>query len=57
MEADTTQLVAGVTLEAIPTGDLPDTESLLCELGSIYPVLTYPATDVVADDGGGAADS
>jgi hypothetical protein len=50
MEADTTQLVAGVTLEAIPTPDLPDTESLLCELGSTDPVLTCPATDVITHE-------
>jgi hypothetical protein len=57
MEADTTQLVAGVTLEAIPAPDLPDTESLLCELGSTDPVLTYPATDVMTHEEGGSTGS
>ena len=45
MEAATMEIVQGVTLEAISPTDLPDTESLLGELGSIYPVLTYPATE------------
>jgi hypothetical protein len=49
MKSATTELVDGVTLEAISAPDLPDTESLLGELGAMYPVVTYPATDVAED--------
>jgi hypothetical protein len=43
MEAATTELVQGVTLEAIAAAEIPDTEWLLGELGTVYPVLTYPS--------------
>jgi hypothetical protein len=46
MEAATTEMVQGVTLEAIVAAQLPDTESLLGELGSMYPVLTYTSGDL-----------
>ena len=44
MDAATKEIVEGVTLEAISAPILPDTESLLGELGSMYPVLTYPSS-------------
>jgi hypothetical protein len=59
MEAATMEIVQGVTLEAISAPDLPDTESLLGELGSMYPVVTYPAAETPVeeewDDRGDAA--
>ena len=58
MEAATTEIVHGVTLEAIAASNLPDTESLLGELGSMYPVVSYPAeapVDRWDDEDGDAA--
>jgi hypothetical protein len=49
MEGATMEIVQGVTLEAISAPDLPDTECLLGELGSMYPVLTYPAVEASAE--------
>jgi hypothetical protein len=50
MEAAQMEIVQGVTLEAISAPDLPDTESLLGGLGSVYPILTYPAVEAPADE-------
>jgi hypothetical protein len=50
MEAAQMEIVQGVTLETISAPDLPDTESLLGELGSMYPVVTYPAAETPADE-------
>jgi hypothetical protein len=50
METATKEIVQGVTLEAISAPDLPDTESLLAELGSMYPVVTFAAAETSADD-------
>ena len=50
MEMATKEIVQGVTLEVISHSDLPDTESLLSELGSMYPVMTYPVADTPADE-------
>jgi hypothetical protein len=52
MEAATMEIVQGVTLEPMSHSDLPDTESLLGELGSMYPVVSYPAAEesVEGDD-------
>ena len=50
MEAATTEMVQGVTLEAIAAAQLPDTESLLGELGSMYPVLTYTSGDLSSSE-------
>jgi hypothetical protein len=50
MDAATKEIVEGVTLEAISAPDLPDTESLLGELGSMYPVLTYPSSSAQAEE-------
>jgi hypothetical protein len=53
MDAATVEIVQGVTLEAISAPHLPDTESLLGELGSLYPIVSYPAAaaDEAWDDG------
>jgi hypothetical protein len=59
MEAAQMEIVQGITLEAISSPDLPDTESLLGGLGSMYPILTYPAVEAPAEeesDGGAAAE-
>lgn len=48
MEVATTEAVQGVTLEAISASNLPDTESLLGQLGTMYPILTYPPTEAPA---------
>jgi hypothetical protein len=45
MDVATTETVQGVTLEAISPSDPPDTESLLGDIGSMYPILTYPVTE------------
>ena len=45
MEVATKEAVQGVTLEAISPSNLPDTESLLGDVGSMYPILTYPVTE------------
>jgi hypothetical protein len=50
MEAAQMEIVQGVTLEAISAPDLPDTESLLGGLGSMYPILTYPAGEASAEE-------
>jgi len=52
MDADTKEIVQGVTLEVISAPDLPDTESLLGELGSMYPVLTCPSLPEQAEEEG-----
>lgn len=57
METATKEIVQGVTLEVISHADLPDTESLLSELGSMYPVVTYPAADTPADEEWGMGDT
>lgn len=57
MEAVTKEVVQGIALEAISTPDLPDTESLLGELGSMYPVVIYPAVDTPADEEWGMGDT
>jgi hypothetical protein len=60
MEAAQMEIVQGVTLEAISAPALPDTESLLGELGSLYPILTYPAGEAPIEegvDGGGPAEA
>jgi hypothetical protein len=49
MDAATTAIKHGVTLEAISAPELPDTDSLLGELGSEYPILTYAAADQPAE--------
>ena len=49
MDTATKEIVEGVTLEAISAPDLPDTECLLGELGSMYPVLTYPSSSEHAE--------
>jgi hypothetical protein len=63
MEVATTETVQGVTLEAISAPDLPDTESLLGQLGTMYPILTYAPTEAPAgaeqpgrEDAGDVAD-
>jgi hypothetical protein len=50
MEAAQMEIVQGVTLEAISAPDLPDTESLLGELGSMYPIITFPAVEAPEED-------
>jgi hypothetical protein len=53
MEVATTETVQGVTLEAISASEAPDTESLLGDIGSMYPILTFPVTEApVQDDAG-----
>ena len=54
MEAATMEIVQGITLEPISHTDLPDTETLLGELGSMYPVVTYPAAEHPTEDEFGA---
>jgi hypothetical protein len=49
MDAPTTAIVNGVTLEAIAASEEPDTDSLLGELGSVYPIVTYAAGDPAAE--------
>jgi hypothetical protein len=56
MDGATQEIVQGVTLEAISTRDLPDTESLLMELGSMYPVVSYPAAGLPLEEWDGNAD-
>ena len=50
MEAAQTEIVHDVVLEAISAPALPDTESLLGELGSVYPILTYPAAEAPMEE-------
>ena len=60
MDGATQEIVQGVTLEAISTGELPDTESLLVELGAMYPMVSYPAAELPLaewDDGADRADA
>jgi hypothetical protein len=49
MEAATMEIVQGVALEPMSHSDLPDTESLLGQLGSMYPVVSYPAAEESAE--------
>ena len=59
MDAATMEIVQGVTLEAICAPNLPDTESLVGDIGSMHPVLTYAAAGLPIDDelrGAGGAD-
>ena len=49
MEVATSETVQGVTLEVISPSDQPDTESLLGDIGSTYPILTYPVTEAPVD--------
>ena len=49
MEAATMEIVQGVALEPMSHTDLPDTESLLGQLGSLYPVVSYPAAEDSAE--------
>jgi hypothetical protein len=57
METATKEIVQGVTLEVISHPELPDTESLLSELGSMYPVVAYPVADTPADEEWGIANT
>ena len=52
MDAATEEIVQGVTLEAITAPDLPDTESLLGEPGTMYPV-----AEAAADEERGPAET
>lgn len=45
MDAATQEIVQGVTLEAISAPDLPDTESLLGEAGTMYLVAEAAAEE------------
>jgi hypothetical protein len=45
MDAATKEIVQGVTLEAITAPDLPDTESLLGEAGTMYLVAEAAAEE------------
>ena len=45
MDAATEEIVQGVTLEAISAPDLPDTESLLGEAGTMYLVAEAAADE------------
>jgi hypothetical protein len=45
MDAPTEEIVQGVTLEAISAPDLPDTESLLGEAGTMYLVAEAAAEE------------
>jgi hypothetical protein len=51
VETVTTEMMCGVTLETICPSELPDTESLLSELGTVYPVVAYSGPDLSSGDG------
>jgi methyl coenzyme M reductase gamma subunit len=56
MDGATQEIVQGVTLEAISTRDLPDTEALLVELGAMYPMVSYPAAEPPLEEWDESAD-
>ena len=53
MDAATKEIVQGVTLEAISAPDLPDTESLLGEAGTMYLVAEAAAEEELGPAGPG----